>query len=519
VSALADAARAKLDAKNEDDGPDFHRNAPRPDPACLYGLVGDVARAASETTEANPYAVALNFLAYLSAAVGRGPYMPVGNTWHHGRLFTLHVGRSGRGRKGDAVSITHRIDKAVRGFGEGIGPQVHRGGLSSREGLVMLIHDGYMEGKNEVEPIFDKRLWVQESEFVNVLHQGKRDGNTLSAALRDVWDGVSMKPATKTSRLWATDPHIALAAAITPSELRLSMSGRELTNGFANRFLVIWAERTKVMPFPKATEQSVIDGFAARVLGVLRFCGAERYVDRDVLSVRMGLAASKYYAQLYTGELDDQSAGALVNGLLERRAPVLLRLAMLFALTDLTQEIDVKHIDSALAWIRYWCDSVKFIFASAVDEAGTAQTNDAASKIAQFLSANGRSTRKQLTVDCFQGRATKTQIDQALDELLGTTPPSIIVEIVPRPKTNPGCPTKFYTLAANSANSAKCESRRGFAGDSNDCELSELSHPTATSVRTVRTVREDPNRVGTRASIDSSLSSLSSHGTADTEVF
>lgn len=129
---------------------DNHRNAPRPDPACLYGLVGEIARAGSETTEVNAYAIAAAAIAYLSVAVGRGPY-----------------------------------------------------------------------------------LLVIESEFVNILHQGKRDGNTLSAALRNCWDGEPLKPATKTNRLWASHPHVGLLAAITPSELLSSIAGRDLTNGFA----------------------------------------------------------------------------------------------------------------------------------------------------------------------------------------------------------------------------------------------------------------------------------------------
>ena len=99
---LADAA--------DDDGLDNHRNAPRPDPACLYGLVGDVARAGGDTTEANPYAIAANLIAFMGCAVGRGPYMPIGNTWHHARMFMLHIGRSGRGRKGDAVALIGRIE-------------------------------------------------------------------------------------------------------------------------------------------------------------------------------------------------------------------------------------------------------------------------------------------------------------------------------------------------------------------------------------------------------------------------
>lgn len=501
------------------DVPDLHRNAPRPDPACLYGLIGDVARAGSETTEANPFAVALNFLAYLSCAVGRGPYLPVGNTYHHARMFGQHVGRTGRGRKGDAVSLVHRIDKALRSLDENIAPQVHRGGLSSREGLVMLIHDGFNEGKNEVEPIHDKRLWVVESEFSNVLQQSKRDGNTLSAALRDAWDGVPLKPATKTNRVWASHPHIGLSVAITPGELRALLASRELTNGFANRFLLIWAERIKVLPFPKATPQDVVDSLAARLREVLQFAGAERFVDRDIHRMELTPAAAKRYAALYLGELDDQSAGELVNALLERRAPVLLRMAMLFALTDKTFVIDVPHIDAALAWVRYWCESVKFVFSNSVDEAGTAETNATAEKIAEFLRVRVKATRTQLTVECFQGHVSKDRIDAALDELLSATPPRIEVTTVPRPKTNPGSPTEFYRLAANPANSAESEHRRGFARDSRLGDVSDVCELSNTRLSTVSAVRKASNQPTGRASADDPHIAHTSLASTENEVF
>lgn len=109
-----------------------HRNAPDADPACLYGLIGDVARAGSEGTETNAVAIAANFMAYLSCAVGRCVYLPIGNTRHHARLFCLHIGRSGRGRKGDAVSLVLRIDQALRAMDDTFAPQVHRGGLLAR---------------------------------------------------------------------------------------------------------------------------------------------------------------------------------------------------------------------------------------------------------------------------------------------------------------------------------------------------------------------------------------------------
>lgn len=482
----------------DEDFLDTHRNAPRPDEACLHGLIGDIARAGAETTEANPYAIALNVMVYLSAAFGRGCFMPVGNTWHHPRLFCLHAGRTGRGRKGDAASLIHRIDKAVRALNESIAPQVHRGGLSSREGLAFLIHDGYREGKEEIPPIEDKRLAVFESEFANVIAQGKRDGNTLSAALRDAWDGVSIRPATKTNRTWATDPHITLAGAITPGELRSMLSARDLTNGFANRFLIIWAERQRILPFPKATPQGTVDELARRIIEALEKAGADRFVEKDVHRMSLSDKAQRVYAQLYLHELNDQSAGEAVNALIERRAPMLLRMAMLFALCDGMVVVDVPHLEAALAWVRYWVESVKFIFASAVDEAGVAETNQTAEKIVEFLTAKGKATRTELSRDCFQGHASKDRIDMALDELLSATPPRIVVESVPRPKDNPGAPTKWYRLAANSAKSAKGEQRRGFARDSHSGETSEVGESSQTTLRRVRTFRETPNEPQTR---------------------
>ena len=343
----ASHATSPLDATDDNDGAAVaaHRNAPQPDPAGLYGLIGDVARAGSDGTETNAYAIAANFMAYLSCAVGRGVYLPIGNTRHHARLFCLHIGRSGRGRKGDAVSLVLRIDQALRAMDNAFAPQIHRGGLSTREGLAALIHDGYRQGRQDVPAIEDKRLWVVESEFANVLHQGRRDGNTLSAALRDCWDGVDLKPATKSNRLYASDPHVCLSGAISPGELTGLMSARELTNGFANRFLMIWAERTRMLPFPKETPQVVVEQLAARTREVLAFVRADQHGERDHLRMELSPQAQWSYSQLYRGELNDDLGDGVIGALLERRAPMLLRLAMLMALTDLQTRIDAQHID------------------------------------------------------------------------------------------------------------------------------------------------------------------------------
>ncbi|AOX99905.1 hypothetical protein [Jeongeupia sp. USM3] len=421
-----------------------HRNAPEADPACLYGLIGDIARAGSDGTETNAHAIAVNFIAYLSCAIGRGVYLPIGNTRHHARLFCLHIGRSGRGRKGDAVSLVLRIDRALRAMDETFAPQIHRGGLSTREGLAALIHDGYRQGRQDVAAIEDKRLWVVESEFANVLHQGRRDGNTLSAALRDCWDGVDLKPATKSNRLYASDPHVCLSGAISPGELTGLMSARELTNGFANRFLMIWAERTRMLPFPKETPQATVERLAARTQEVLAFAQANQHGLREHLRMELSPQAQWHYSQLYRSELNSDLGDSMVGALLERRAPMLLRLAMLMALTDLQIRIDAQHIDAAMAWIRHATASIRFVFVSAAEDAKLAQVLELSNRVLAFLRERGQATRSQISAECFKGKVSKAQIDSSLEQLLAATPPRISVQWIERPADTPGTPTRVY---------------------------------------------------------------------------
>ena len=417
-----------------------HINQPRPTEAMLYGLAGDVGNTAAATTEANRYAVCMGYLSFLSAMAGRDVYLPVGNTRHHARLFTLHVGRSSRGRKGDALSLVHRIRHAIdsreheRGtVGGSLLGQAHTGGLSSREGLVMFIHDGFLQGKEETPAVDDKRLWVVESEFANVLQQAKRDGNTLSSALRDAWDGVSIKPATKTARTWATDPHIAIAGAITPTELCEMMKARELSNGFANRFLIFWAERDRLVPFPTATDNETLTRLVDRTEAVLRFMRGNYPAESDTRQMSLSQAAQAAYKKLYRGDLNKGTGSVKLDGILERRAPMLLRLAMLFALSDMSLTIDAHHIDAAWAWVAYWADSVRYIFKeAAAGEVDAERLAEASEKLLQYLGANGEATRKEITNECFGKRAPAGGLDAVIAELLNSTPPRIEAVTLPR---------------------------------------------------------------------------------------
>lgn len=105
-------------------------------------------------------------------------------------------------------------------------------------------------------------------------------------------------------------------------------------------------------------------------------------------------------------------------------------------------------------------DSVKYIFQNAADEVGTAEVIENAQRIAIYLAAQGQATRTNLIKSCFNGHITKSQLNQALDELITASPPIIEVMTVPRSNGQPGSRSRVYKLCRLLAPPTSCRTLR-----------------------------------------------------------
>jgi hypothetical protein len=125
-------------------------------------------------------ALLLSFLVAFGNAAnpekGPGPRALVGATAHPARLNVLLVGETARARKDTAQAEVNRV--MAYAAPEWYATRV-MGGLASGEGLIAAVADD--------DPSFDKRLLVVENEFARVLAVAAREGNTLSAVLRQAW--------------------------------------------------------------------------------------------------------------------------------------------------------------------------------------------------------------------------------------------------------------------------------------------------------------------------------------------
>jgi len=501
MSRWDDAAEALYQAEDNDD-----QITPPPAPdtdAMLHGIIGEVARAGSDGKEVHPVAIAAACLSWLSAEIGPDIYLPVGDTKHHVNLFTLHIGRSARGGKGDSLGLVNRIRWAITGDREDhpLG-QVHTGGLSSREGLAGAVHDGYTQGKEKVPAVKDKRLWIIESEFSNVLAQGKREGNTLLPALRDVWDGGSIQPLTKGRGLWAIRPHIALHGNITPGELAARIEAREVAGGTFNRILMVWAERTCLVPFPEPTNREIVERFARRIEDIIRWARGGYPNTRDSRVASLTPQAASLWNGLYSTLKQPHPAGDLVAAATERRAPICLRIALIHAVLEKSLMITPEHIRVGYAWAQYGAETAAYVLAN-LD--GQSRDTEKERKVLAFLGTQPgkEADRRTITKTCFGGHVAGADLDRVLT-------PMVDDGVIRRREAEPragGRKRVIYALTcANNANNANNQQRRGFAG----CELSaNNANNESATVQSSQSSHDVRNAAGP-ANTESSQSSQSS---------
>jgi 8-oxo-dGTP pyrophosphatase MutT (NUDIX family) len=212
---------------------------PTMDEAAYHGLAGDIVRTIKPHTEADPVAILIQFLIYFGNVIGDTAHYKHEEDVHHTNLFCILVGASGRSRKGVSGNRAKSVFKGVDEIWEA---SRMKGGLSSGEGLIEEVRDEVKRWnvKDQVEEIVDpgvkdKRLVVTETEYGRVLAACGRQGNILSAILRQAWDSSKLSTMTRNSPLTATAPHISLIGHITPDELRAQLTRTDAANGYANR--------------------------------------------------------------------------------------------------------------------------------------------------------------------------------------------------------------------------------------------------------------------------------------------
>jgi hypothetical protein len=366
-----------------------------PGPAAYHELLGEIVGRLEPETEADPVAILAQLLVCFGAAVGRGAWFEVEATRHYPQEFLLLVGETAMARKGTSWDHARRlIDTADETLAARI-----LTGLASGEGLVWAVRDPTPQDAG----VQDRRLLAFEPEFASALKAASRDNSTLSATLRSAWDGRPLQLLTRTAPARATDAAIAVVGHITAVELRHHLTGLELANGLANRFLLISCRRTRLLP-----EGGASDPLADTRLPHLLAAALER--ARTAGRLRLGNDARELWHHAYT-QLGHAHQPGIAAALCARAEAHVIRLALIYALADGQRQINTGHLQAALALWDYAARSASWALQGATGDPLAEQIH------AALQNNPGGLTRSQIS-DTLQHNQPATAIGQALDALV-----------------------------------------------------------------------------------------------------
>lgn len=363
-----------LNARPDDDWPELA-------PEALSGLAGEVVGSLAPYSEADPAAILVNLLVGFGAAVGRGPHFMVGATRHGANLSAVLVGQSGKARKGDSWAPVYRVLRRADGeFAERV-----LQGLSTGEGLIAAVGDAVTrmnrDGEQVVveEGVSDKRLLAIAPEFARVLGVMGRDGNTLSAVLREAWDGGDLRVMTKSPRV-ASEPHVAMLGHVTSQELARALTTTDAANGFANRVLWVAVRRSRLLPDPPVLTDEAVAELAAPVAIALNRA-------RRVGLVRRDEGASALWRELYPDLSADRPG--LAGAVLGRHEAQAVRLSLVYALLDGSAVVTCDHLQAAVAVLDLVEASAAMLF-------GQRLGDPVADDVLELLRERGEMTRSSL---------------------------------------------------------------------------------------------------------------------------
>jgi uncharacterized protein DUF3987 len=401
---------------DEDDGQVVGDVVGDVDRIAYHGVMGRLALSTQPETEANPLFVLCTLLVFFGIAVGRTAYFIRSARRHYMNLFVAVIGESGISRKGTSADVATAIFRRVD---QSFTDESIRGGLNSGPGLLHNLRDpskkrikkkGGKTAEIEDEGVENKLRVCMETEFGSVLKQGRRENDPLFETMRKFFDGDEcIRSDTKGDPLKVTGGHVGVVAHGTPSDMDIHVPDALKDDGTLNRYLVIYGTRSKVLP-----RGGDVFFLLDQVLGDdVRVLRDSLVYARGVGRIHFSGSVEKRWDQIYR-EFSSLPPGRIGN--LFVRAPIIiLRLASIFALADLTAparsiEVQECHLDASLAIWKQSERSLRWLFPDDIDA-------DAEKLLAALKACPEPLTRSQIRSDVFKGHMGAKELNTLLSRL------------------------------------------------------------------------------------------------------
>ncbi|MGB6496354.1 MAG: DUF3987 domain-containing protein [Candidatus Acidiferrum sp.] len=332
----------------------------------FYGLSGDIIRKASQYNEAHPAGMLMDLLVALGSMFGRTCYFNTNATKHFSNEFMARVGDSSYSRKGGGRD---EIDRLLRSVDRSWFDERTLSGFGSSEAIIAQIKDSMVQQRfdkrsnqhvtTHVPGITDKRLCIREGELASVFLLAGKAESRADVIMRDGWDGKTLRNIVKGSStdginnsIICQEPHLSISGDTTRSELVAKMPDGAEENGFGNRFLYVYVYRVHLCPLggPEIDWSSEV----GKLYDVIEFAKKQGCVG-------LTPSAKTVWLRMYM-QIENSRLSGLAGKMTSRAAAHIRRLALIYAMLDLSPLVDVKHLRAAQLLWNYCEESAQYIF-------------------------------------------------------------------------------------------------------------------------------------------------------------
>lgn len=325
---------------------------PAPPPEVYHGWFGGYLELVSETTEAPDQFHLASALTIVGAYAGRRVYTKLASGRVFPNNYTVLVGNSSESKKDTAISRAWDmvLDPEWVRTRTNL-PYVERNGVASAESFVK----GLSTYSNVV---------IRMSEFSEVLSNARRKGtSTILTMLMKAWDTPpQLSNDSLTNPAQALNPYVSLLAGTQPDVLAADMIETDISSGFANRIMFVPGSGKGANPWPPEVDERKLHDHWLKLRGNLR-----AYGDGEYMPVNRTPQVVELWEAFYRAP---RGESVLERTMSQRHQNMVLKVALVFAMSDCAKAIEYEHLSHAIAWIDWSWSCVKQLMA------GWATSND-----------------------------------------------------------------------------------------------------------------------------------------------
>ena len=289
-----------------------------------------------------------------------------------------------------------------------------RSGYGSGQSIILDLADPVFDSKTGSlkSGREDQRVTLLYEELGSLLGPMGYEGSIISPLLRDAYDQSGpLRYSTITHHgKVSTNHHLAISAAITPTELQTHFPRLSTADGLGNRFCWVYtATDDVVLPDGGHVDMEALADVATKVKFAGSFSAYGGAATREVtLSKEVAERwRDKDYSVLRRKGVDAGSLGAMVS----RQTAHVLRIALIYAVVDGSDEILMGHYEAGKAWAEYSESTVTSLFG------GVTRSEVASEILASLREHPGAPTTRSGLSKAFGYHRTVEQMDAALYRL------------------------------------------------------------------------------------------------------